>query len=152
MSIRTIRWIGFVFYCIAYFLPAIGNHNLEYSLPGYDCAFFSVVWGVAGIFDPSALTHEGRKFILSLLLPGLTNPLVLAYLGLTLRSRAVRVRRVLAVLIVFFMASSVVSLMTIRMAPFVGFYVWILGLTMILSPDLLLAISKMRHVSARSRA
>jgi hypothetical protein len=153
-----LRWIGFALYLIAYLLPSIGNPDrrpgLEFhSMPGYACAFFSIIWGVAGLtYWGGDVTGEGRRFFLSLLLPGLSNPLLLVYLGLTLRRRAIRVRRVLAILIPLFMATSAAPFVLVPIVPLVGFYMWIGGATAVVSPDVFRVINEIRTAFRPSAA
>jgi hypothetical protein len=156
VKIRVLQCIGFALYFIAYFLPSIGNpdrqNHLElHSIPGYTCAFFSIFWGIAGLADwGDDITGEGRRFFLSLLLPGLSNLLLLAYLGLALRRRAVHVRRVLAILTPLFMAASAVSFMLMPFVPLVGFYMWIAGATVTVFPDILQVVKEMRTAFRQS--
>jgi hypothetical protein len=85
---RILRTIAFAIYLAAFWLPAVGNSEYplkelligKYAIPGYFCAFISVLWGVGGIITSSGFTEFGHRFALSLLLPGLVNPLLLIYL------------------------------------------------------------------------
>ncbi len=158
MKDRALQWIGLALYLAAYFLPSIGNPERQpglesHSMPGYACAFFSIFWGVWGLVDwGSDLTGEGHRFFLSLLLPGLSNPLLLIFLVLSIRRRAARTRRVLAILVPLFMAASVVPFMLMPFVPVVGFYIWIAGATAIVSLEILQVINGMRTASSQSPA
>jgi hypothetical protein len=134
---RTLRWIGVVVYLTSYFLPSIGNPDQQpmRSMPGWACAFFSIWFGFGGLF--ANLTPEGRRTFLSLLLPGLTNPLFLLYLLLILRRKAQRTRRVLAVLIAIFAATTPVALHFLPLVPLVGYYTWLAALGITLFPELI---------------
>jgi hypothetical protein len=160
MTAQVQRWTGFALYFISFFTPSIGNPDfrqkadmLAHALPGWSCAIFSVYWGVAGIietFHPTDLTSEGRRFFLSLLLPGLVNPLLLTYLILALRRKAVRLRRTIAITIPLFIASSAITFMLIPFKPLVGFYLWMIGSVLVLSPELLQMIDELRTRGTRA--
>jgi hypothetical protein len=153
-----LRPTGFFPYLISYWLPAVGNPEKgvasllrgEYSVQGYFCAFISIVWGVGGFFNLSGLTDEGRKSFHSLLLPGLTNPLLLAYLGLLHRHKTTRTCRILAVLILICMASSSVFFFLVPMIPLIGLYLWVAGIMMKIWPDLMWATREIGTRLARS--
>jgi hypothetical protein len=162
MRTQIQSWAGFALYFISFFTPSIGNPDfhqktdmLAHALPGWNCAFFSVYLGAAGIiaiFHPSGLTSEGRQSFVSLLLPGLVNPLLLTYLVLALRGRAARLRRTIAIIIPFFIASSAITFAVIPFKPLVGFYLWMAGSILALLPDLLQMTHDIRVRWTRSNA
>jgi hypothetical protein len=154
---QALSWIGFALYLISYLLPAIGNPDYQpgvktHAIPGYFCAFISIVWGVGGLFaSTSDLTTEGRRLFLSMLLPGISNPLFLVYVGLSLSRSAPRIRRVLAFLIPLFIAASFITLTLLPFVPLVGFYMWIAGAIITLAPEIALGVDEIRSRRSPSR-
>jgi hypothetical protein len=139
-----LRPTGVALYLIAYVLPAVGNPEFgqrdllsgKHSIPGYACAFFSIFWGFAGFFYPDGLSGVGRGTFRSLLLPGLTNPILFTYFGFSLRRRAPRTCRVLSAITLVCAASSVAFFLLNPLVPIYGFYLWLAGIVIIVWPDL----------------
>jgi hypothetical protein len=154
---QVLPWIGFALYLISYLLPAIGDPEHQpgletHPIPGYFCAFYSIVWGVGGLFGlDNGSTTKGHYFFLSLLLPGLSNPLFLVYLGLSVSRMAPRTRRVLAFLVPLFIAASLVPLIMLPFVPLVGFYLWIAGAFILVAPDIVFGVSEMLARLAEDR-
>lgn len=145
MKVRALlRPTGIALYLASYVLPAVGNSDFgqrdllsgRHSIPGYACAFFSIFWGFAGFFDPSGLTAEGRWTFRSLLLPGLTNPILFAYFGLSLKHKAPRTCGILAVIICVCATSSCGFFLLNSLVPIYGFYLWLAGIVIIVWPEL----------------
>jgi hypothetical protein len=145
VKIRSLlRPTGAALYLVSYVIPAVANSDFgqrdllagKHSIPGYGCAFFSIFWGFAGFFDPSRLSAEGRRTFCSLLLPGLTNPILFVYFVLSLRRWAPRTRRVLSAITLVCAASSVAFVLLNQLVPIYGFYLWLAGIVIIVWPDL----------------
>ncbi|MGB6974176.1 MAG: hypothetical protein WBD67_05790 [Terracidiphilus sp.] len=152
----AVRWVGLILYVVSYFLPAVRTVDFGTSnggfLPGYFCAFISMVWGVAGFIPGVGLTAEGQRFFRMLLLPGLTNPLLLVYFCLPVSKRVARVRRWIGGLVLVCMAWSWIFFLVYRdYIPAVGHYLWVIGLVMIVGPDLLQALAERKGGVARSK-
>jgi len=152
-----LRPAGVALYLVSYVLPAVGNSDFglrdlltgKHSIPGCGCAFFSIFWGFAGFFDSSGLTAEGRGTFRSLLLTGLTNPILFAYFGLSLRRKAPRTCRVLAAITLVCAASSVAFFLLNPLVPIYGFYLWLAGIAIIVWPDLLRLTSQIKALFSR---
>lgn len=143
MRNRILRSAGFLLYLAAFWLPSIGNPEYPlkdllmggYAIPGYFCAFISLFWGVGGVLTSSGFADSGHHFALSLLLPGLANLLLLTYLVLSLRRRAPRTCRALAVFIMFSSISAAVCFAFIPFIPLEGFFSWVAGITILIWSD-----------------
>jgi hypothetical protein len=144
MKLRILRWVGIVTYLSSYFLPAIGNpdqHPMR-VMRGWACATFSIWFGLGGFL--ADLTPEGRRSFISLLLPGLTNPLLFFYIVLALKDRGIRLRKILTVLIFVFAATTPIAFHLMPFAVLIGVYVWLAGMAITVCPELIMMIGELR--------
>ena len=147
MKTLAVRLVGFVAFALAFLLPAVqlagradGPGTGPFVLTGWMCATVSA--GVtAGLFHASASAWQGKDAggVISLILSGWVNPLVVIYLVFTIWRRLVVMRRILAVAVLVCVAATwvffaIASKTDSPMHPLIGHYVWIAGILVMLSP------------------
>jgi hypothetical protein len=132
-AILISRIAGFCIYVAAFFLPACReaatpiNSNPEVLL-GSRCAWITLV----NTWNPEMWHSQYFLAILS----GWINPLLLLYMIFLLLPKLVWPRRIVAGIIVLFIAGTWVLFSMIPLVPLIGHVLWIAGILMILGGEL----------------
>jgi len=126
------RILGLLVYVAAFFLPACReaagrDGDAPTILQGSRCALITLV---------NSFNHEvwHSKYFLAVL-SGWINPLILLYLFLLILPVFVWPRRVVAGVILLFIAATWVLFYQIPLVPLVGHFLWIAGILMILAGE-----------------
>jgi len=136
-AVLLVRLFGYFVFFVAFFLPACREGGVDASpapdiYKGYFCAWITII---------NTLNGEMWKSKAALaILSGWINPLMLLYVA-SLFSRKLRTfRRIVAVLIVLFMVGTWVYFYLAPMVPLIGHVLWIVGILLILSGELVPAL------------
>jgi hypothetical protein len=126
------RILGFCVYLAAFFLPAVR----EVATPGGDAPDVFLGSRCAWMTLVNTLSHEiwHSKYFLAVL-SGWINPLLLLYLFLLLFPKLFWPRRIVAGVIVFFIAGTWVLFAIIPLVPLIGHVLWIAGILLILAGE-----------------
>jgi hypothetical protein len=148
---RAFQFVGVCLFVVSFFLPAChetangpGTSNRNYT--GYECAVY-LPWLIAALIDvlkhidvfkhifSSAPARGDGALALALIGPpaigGLLNPTILAYL-LAARRHGGK----MAVLVIACIILALAVVLAYRFTPLIGFYLWVLGALLILTPEL----------------
>lgn len=142
-----IQGIGFCLFAAAFLFPAVGNVSFESgpgTASGWYCAYFTAM---DVVFFPEMLYRNHGNVGLSewlLMLSGFVVPFVLVYLLLCILAKARMARLYLAVAILIGVVAAWLYFYTQfnvpdtqRTVPLIGHYIWILGILIMLSPEIL---------------
>ena len=136
-----VRLVGFAIFVAAFFLPAVrspGTSAGSGPMLGWMCALVAAS-ATGGVFHISAATAQGQDAfgIICLILSGWVNPLVFFYLVFSIWLSLVRIHRGLAVAILVCLAATWVFLLKAPMIPLIGHYLWVAGVLIILTVEVL---------------
>ena len=132
-AVRLGRIIGLGIFAIAFLLPAckfVGERSELINLgtySGWKCAEFSLMLVI--------VPETYRSPLLLAVLGGLVNPMLLFYLAF-FRPRFGRIRRVLAGAIVACLIATWIFFAMNQFLPLIGHVLWVVGILMILSGEL----------------
>ena len=133
-AVLIFRLLGLGLYITAFFLPAcreavgIGS-DAPAVFRGYTCAWVTVVNTLS--------TEVWRSKEVLAILSGWINPLLLLYLVSLLSDRMRWPRRIVASAILLFIGGTWVYFSLAHLVPLVGHYLWIAGILMVLSGEVM---------------
>lgn len=124
------RIVGILLFITAFFLPAVSP-----AVPGYDCAWITLLAGVAWLIH-SQNDPQGSLVLLA----GLTNVFVIGYLAAITWGRK-RLRTIVAIAAVVGLASAIIIVLQAssddpETHALAGHYLWVAGILLILAPEL----------------
>src|ERR1700722_19272740 len=126
--------MGLSIYVVSFFLMAVGHTDgVGRPAPGYYCAFTALVLP----WTATPLSHGGpfeNRFFeyLAVLITGMVNPLVFAYLILVFRGRNLRLVKARRIIVPLMIPLSWVVFHYERYYPREGHILWIAGILLIL--------------------
>jgi hypothetical protein len=131
-TVITGRILGLLVFIAAFFLPACR----EVATPGGDAPDVFLGSRCAWMTLVNTFSHEiwHSKYFLAVL-SGWINPLLLLYLFLLLFPKLFWPRRIVAGVIVFFIAGTWVLFAIIPLVPLIGHVLWIAGILLILAGE-----------------
>lgn len=135
MIVRVLRIAGLALFVAAFFLPAVRNGEAgpgSGPILGWVCAMFAGAASASIAHPVSAWQGKDLAGALCLMLSGWVNPLVLIYLLLSLWSKLVRARRIVAVAILICLVAAWVFFAKAPMVPLIGHFLWVGGALLIL--------------------
>ena len=128
IAVRIVRILGYFVFLAAFFLPAVREPGHQDTFKGSFCAWITLI------------NTFNREFWHSInflaILSGWINPLMLLYVAFLFSRRLRAARRVIATLIVLFIAATWVFFGQAHLAPLAGHFAWIAGIGMILLGEL----------------
>ena len=128
-ALRIVRVLGYFVFLSAFFLPAVstvatpGSRDAD-VYKGSFCAWITII---------NTFNHEfwqSRMFLA--ILSGWINPLMLLFVSFQFSARLRVPRRIVAVLILLFVAGTWVYFYVAPMVPLIGHFFWVAGILMIL--------------------
>jgi len=133
-TIRLLRFLGYLVYITAFFLPAVR----QVAAPGAGAPDTYKGWFCAWVTIINTLNHEmwqSKDFLA--ILSGWINPLLFLYVA-SLFSRKLRLfRRIVAVVIVLFIVGTWVYFYLVPLIPVIGHVLWIVGILLVLAGEVL---------------
>lgn len=134
-----VQSLGLCVFVASFYLPAVRGAETgpgNGPLTGWMCAAVALA-ATGGVFHATAAATEGKDLpgIISLILSGWVNPLILMYLMFSIWRKFVRTRRVLAVAILICFAATWYFFFKAPMVPLIGHFIWVAGALMILAAE-----------------
>jgi hypothetical protein len=130
-TVWSARILGFCVYLAAFFLPAcreiVPAGQDSNMLKGYTCAWITLI----NTFKAEIWHSEYFLAVFS----GWINPLILLYLIFLAFPKLFWPRRILAGIILCFIAATWILFYRIHLQPLVGHYLWIAGILLILAGE-----------------
>lgn len=128
IAVRILRILGYFVLLAAFFLPAVREPGHQDTFKGYFCAWMTLI----NSFNREFWHSINFLFILS----GWINPLMLLYVAFLFSRKLRAARRVIAVLVLLFIAGTWVFFGQAHLVALVGHFAWIAGIGMILAGEL----------------
>jgi hypothetical protein len=140
MKTLIVRLVGIAAFVVAFVLPAAnGAESGPGSGPyiGWTCAVvaISASAGIPHLFTASAMHDKDSLGGLCLILSGWISPLLLLYLLFCIWKKLVHIRQTLAAAILVCIVATWIFFAKAPMFPLVGHFLWISGILIILSPE-----------------
>jgi hypothetical protein len=134
-AVQACRIVGICIFAVAFLLPAcrLRGSGPSISFAGWECAKMAFL----AMLTPFGKLEDTMPPIpnLLLVLSGWINLLILVYLLLTLRPRAVTLRRVLALATLVCMGATWIFFAQLHLVPLIGHFLWIAGALLVLAPE-----------------
>lgn len=121
------RVVGYFVYVSAFLLPAIREPGHIETYKGAFCAWVTLINSLNPEFIRS-------KYLLAIF-SGWINPLMILYVAFLFSARLRSARRIIAALVLLFMAGTWVFFFLAPMVPLIGHFLWIAGILMVLSAE-----------------
>jgi len=121
------RILGYFVFLAAFFLPAVREPGHDDFIRGSMCAWITLI---------NTLNHDvwrSKDFLA--ILSGWINPAMLLYVASLFSRKLALLRRILACLIVIFLAGTWVYFSIVPLIPLAGHFLWVLGMGMILAGE-----------------
>jgi hypothetical protein len=128
----AVRILGYFLFVGAFFLPAVRTvaapgTGAPDSYQGSFCAWITLLNTL------NAQTWHSKDFLA--ILSGWINPLMILYVAFLFSRKLRYARRVIAGLVILYMAGTWVYFYLTPLVPLIGHVLWILGILMILAPE-----------------
>jgi hypothetical protein len=137
-ALFPVQICGLALYVVAFFLPACGSPDARVMISSGPDTNVMFGWQCAWMVTLLSFAPRGWTFAhLLLVLTACVNPLVLIYMAFTLSDWLPRTRQCLAIAIVCCLTACCVFLFhEYPVVVLIGFYVWLAGILVLLSPSI----------------